>query len=117
MGVPRFIRKEVRVAKYRRPRAAQMEILDRIIRDAVIAANKGFDTSSARVAVRKRLDTIGISMAELSRRSGVSKGVLNTMLSYHGGRACYRARRAVEPHLGLPPGGLGMVLAIVEDMA
>ena len=69
------------------------------------------------MAVRSRLDIVGISMAELSRRSGVSKGVLNTMLSYHGGRACYRARRAIEPVLGLPPGGLGMVLAIVEDMS
>lgn len=94
----------------------QMRTLNRMVKSATEAANCGKGVSSARVAVRNELIRRKMTMADLSRAADVSKGVLNTMLSYHGGRSCSRARRAVEPVLGLPPGGLSMVLAVVEDM-
>lgn len=105
------------MTRYRNPTTGQMEILERMVRAAVRAANTGAGDRAARVAVRDTVYAKGMSLADLSRQAGVSKGVLNAMLSYRGGRSCSRARRAVEPVLGLPPGGLGMVLAVVEDMA
>jgi hypothetical protein len=54
------------------------------------------------------------SLAALARRCGVNRSSLSVCLSGHAPH--YRVRRALEHHLGLPPGGMTAVLSMVEAL-
>ena len=97
------------------PTRGQMMRLNALVKAAVLHAQDGRGSDSAREAVRDHLGG-GKTLVDVANAAGLSKSMLHSMLVYRGGRALHRARRAVEPVLGLPPGGLGMVLAVIEDL-
>ena len=91
-----------------------MTKLNRLVNRTVIHVQDGQGEHSVRLAIR---DVIGdMSLADLARKADVPKSSLDAMVRFRQGRVMHSTRRAVEPVLGLPAGGLAMVIAIIEDL-
>jgi hypothetical protein len=67
-----------------------------------------------RIAVRKRMDEMGISPAELTRRTGASKGHISEVLSLSKGKTTSRWVDAIHEVLKLEAKG-GVVVAVATD--
>ena len=56
-----------------------------------------------------------VNLATVAGLAGISRSDLHVILTVSRGKIMHKKRRALEPVLNLLPGGLGVILAVVED--
>ena len=71
--------------------------------------------SDAALEAVKWLIGPSIALAQVARDAGMDRSDLHVLLTVNKGRILHAKRRALERVLNLPPGGMAMVLAPVED--
>lgn len=54
-------------------------------------------------------------LAHVAKEAGMTRSDLHVILTVTRGKIMHKKRRALEPALNLLPGGLGVILAVVED--
>lgn len=85
-----------------------------ILRRKVRAAVKEHGRRAAREVVPAYAGEPSISA--LARAMDVERSLLTLCLSVHRNRPSRNMRRKLEAHLGLPRGGMDLVLALIEEV-